>query len=496
MGLALLATIAATCNVNLSPTPPPTEPTTATSPAGAATTATAPPAVAASATLPSAAAATSSPAVELQPIAGGPVLLRSDMTLRRIVTVSEDSIKLALNPADGDLYFLTQAAGLYRVTLGDPPAASLVAAAGKFNGKAAGLAIGPDGTLYTVANKQVGDNTTQATIRRGTPNADGTYTWDTLATTVPYPLSDTYYDHLYNGITVSPDGQFVFVNAGSRTDHGEEEANGGAFPGLRDVALTARIFRLPADAVDLELPNDEAALEALGVVYAGGTRNAFDLEFAPNGELFAVDNGPDADYPDELNWIQPGRHYGFPWRFGDHDNPQQFPDYDGATDLHLQTGFSAVDNGLYRNDPTFPPAPGSFTDPLANLGPAAAQYRGDDGAQRDAAAEGSQLLTFTPHRSPLGLVFATDAGLPADLQPANGGLSAFILSFGAAAGTLTDTGQDLLHLALTQTGDSYQFVARQIARDFKNPIDAVLIGNHLFVLEFGQDGALWEIAFQ
>ena len=168
------------------------------------------------------------------------------------------------------------------------------------------------------------------------------------------------------------------------------------------MALTARILRLPISAVDLALPNDEAALAALGVVYATGTRNAFDLAFAPNGDLFAVDNGPDADYPDELNWIQPGQRYGFPWRFGTSDNPQQFPTYNPDTDKHLNHDFVAVQRGTYDNDPTYPAAPGGFTDPVANLGPAAAQYRADDGSQHDAAAEAKPLNTFTPHRSPAG----------------------------------------------------------------------------------------------
>jgi len=58
-------------------------------------------------------------------------------------------------------------------------------------------------------------------------------------------LSDTYFDHLYNGIIVSLDGKWVYINGGSRTDHGEVEDNAGAFPDTRDVALTARILAFP-----------------------------------------------------------------------------------------------------------------------------------------------------------------------------------------------------------------------------------------------------------
>ena len=441
--------------------------------------------------------ATAAP-VTNQPIPGGPVLLRSDMSLRQVTEVGGGAAKLALNPVDGKLYVLLPTDGVYRV---DPTAASAskeavaTATASVFPGTSEGLTFGADGTMYVVTNESL-NHRNQATVRRGKPDGSGGYTWSVLAQTVPYPLSETNYDHLWNGITLSPDGKYVFVNAGSRTDHGEVEDAGLRFTDARDVALTARIFRLPSDADNLQLPNDEAALAALGVVYATGTRNAFDLAFAPNGDLFAVDNGPDADYPDELNWIRPGLRYGFPWRFGLVDNPQQFPDYNPANDKHLNQDFGAVQSGTYKKDPTFPKAPGAFADPVINLGPASTEYRADDGASHNAAAEGKSLNTFTPHRSPLGLVFFTDAKLPADLLGDSTRLSALISSWGAAGGSLTDKGQDLLHMLLTKNGDNYQSVTTQIARGFKNPVAAVLIENRYYLLENGGNGVIWEITFK
>ena len=60
---------------------------------------------------------------------------------------------------------------------------------------------------------------------------------------------------------------------------------------------------------------------------------------------------------DELNWLRPGLHFGFPWRIGGADNPQQFPDYNPSTDKHLNQDFVAVQKGTYKKDPTFPKAP-------------------------------------------------------------------------------------------------------------------------------------------
>jgi glucose/arabinose dehydrogenase len=434
--------------------------------------------------------------IESQPVPQGPILLRAGITLRKVIGVGEGNVKMARNPVDGALYYLNPANGIYGVQLTPPTSTNKVAAKRDIvaDGDPAGMTFGPDGTLYVVVNRKVDKNHTQAIIRKGTPGGAGQITWATLASTEPYPLSNANFDHLYNGIVASPDGRWLYVNAGSRTDHGEVESSGGAFPDTREVPLTSAIFRVPADARDLVLPAGETALKPY--LFADGTRNAYDLRFAPNGDLFAVDNGPDSDYPDELNWIREGQHYGFPWRFGNQDNPQQFASYDSSKDVRLPADYVAVKTGTYHNDPTYPKPPAiKFADPVINLGPDAAQYRGDDGLQHDAAAEGKPLSTFTPHRSPLGLAFSSDPKMPADLRSSNSSFSAFVLSWGAAGGTLSDKGQDLLHIQLTKRGDNYEAVTNQFARGFNNPIDAVTIENRLYVLEYGKDAALWELTF-
>jgi glucose/arabinose dehydrogenase len=420
------------------------------------------------------------------------------MSLRSAARVGAGSIKLEIDPLSGDFYILNPGSGLQRLKIGQSDELEKVANPADIveNADLTGMTFGPDGALYVVANRTVDGINNQAVIRKGTPNANGNFEWKTLAQTEPYPLSNTPFDHRFNGALVSADGKWIYVNSGSRTDHGEVEDNDQNFVDTREIALTAKIFKIPTDAEDLLLPNDEEALKSGGLIFAWGTRNAFDMAFAPNGDLFAVDNGPDADFPDELNWLREGLHYGFPWKFGDQDNPQQFPDYTSVGDKRLSPDFTAVQIGAYRRDPQFPKSPGGFTLPVANLGPDAAQYRADDGAQQDAAQEGKPLYTFTPHRSPLGLVFVTSAGMPADYQDDEDTFGAFLLSWGAAGGTLTDKGQDLLYLQLTKQNDNYEAITTQIARDFDNPIDAVLIENRLYVLDFGADGTLWEITFQ
>ena len=438
-----------------------------------------------------------------QPVAGGPTLLDSRLALRYVASIPVNSIRIAYDATQKILLMLNMEQGLVRI---DPTTGikDIVASPADIleGATASGLAVAANGTVYVSGNQTLG-TMTKAVIRRGVPSGQATsvnksyrwatYTWTTVASTVPYPRSDTPFDHLFNGIAISPDQQYIVVNSGSRTDHGEIESQNGTFPDLREIPLTSRMFKLPANGTDIVLTNSEEGVAPY--VYALGFRNSYDPVFAPNGILFAGDNGPDADLPDELNAITPGLHYGFPWRFGTTDTPQRDPAYDPSTDGYLNPDFTAVQIGAYANDPAYPAAPTTFVDPIRNVGPAAVQYRTSDGVAHDAANEGTSIASFTPHRSPLGLVFA-DQAFPVSWQASGTNLNAFILSWGAAGGSLTDRGQDMLALELTPAGSSYRMTARQLVRGLRNPIDAASIDNRVYVLEFGDNVALWEITFQ
>jgi len=56
-------------------------------------------------------------AIESQPIAGGPVLLRSGISLRSLANVDGGSIKLELHPQTGDLYIHNPGTGLRRLKM-------------------------------------------------------------------------------------------------------------------------------------------------------------------------------------------------------------------------------------------------------------------------------------------------------------------------------------------------------------------------------------------
>ena len=436
-----------------------------------------------------------------------PFSLNPNLQIRLILNTTNatgsPSIRIAKDPRNNDLYYSKFNGDIYRITLqpgnGTSTSTKLYGAADHgIPDSAQGMAIGPDGTIYLVGNFTVG-NSTYAKIMKGVPQSNGARVWSVLAGTDLYPRSRTAFDHVFNGIIVSPDGNWIFLNSGSRTDHGEVEDVGGVFPNTREVALTAKIFRLPASASNLSLPNDTNVLRNAGYIFAEGTRNSFDFAWAPNGDLFATENGPDRDMSDELNWLRQGLHFGFPWRIGGADNPQQFPNYDPSTDRLLDSRFVGVGGGTYHNDPTFPPKPPNLMEPVINIGPDADKFRDPATGQiKDASDLGLKLSTFTAHRSPLGLVFDTVGAMDVPFQ--NHG---FMASFtpgdpngNSVAGPFFDASQDLVDLQLTSLGGTnYQARVTTLVGGFTTPIDAEIIGNRIYVLEYSGNQGVWEITF-
>ncbi|MHC5824441.1 MAG: hypothetical protein ACYT04_53525, partial [Nostoc sp.] len=107
------------------------------------------------------------------------------------------------------------------------------------------------------------------------------------------------------------------------------------------------------------------------------------------------------------------------------------------------------------------------------------------------------ISTFTAHRSPLGLVFDTQGVMSPEFKR-----DGFMLSFTPGdptgqklPGPFKDASQDLLHLKLTKVGTTnYKLNATRIVEGFSNPIDAEIIGNKIYVIEYGGNQGIWEIS--
>jgi hypothetical protein len=339
-----------------------------------------------------------------------------------------------------------------------------------------GIVFGPDGALYVLAASK--DNVGVA-IRKGVAAAGGgARTWTTLVTTsVTFPAGHTDYDHTFSGIAISPDGMSLYFSSGSRTEHGEVEN------GLREVPLSSAIFKV-STTTPSDLKNTDEGVKPF--MFADGTRNTFDMAFNADGDLFGTENGPDLSLPDEINFLESGKHYGFPWRFGATDSPVLDPAYVGASDKRCNGGYGAckVTNGknLYNYDEMLvqlKPAGVTFTDPIVNMGPDAIMAMAS--ATADPVATPG-LAGITGHRSPLGIAFDTTGVLCGDYYK-----SGFVLSYGAlVASVLGDGGEDLLLIQPTKADGKYTMKTKQLASGIKTPMDSVLIGNKLFTAGYGQ----------
>jgi hypothetical protein len=417
-----------------------------------------------------------------------PKATRSDITIKQAGVVGNNTVRIKQDPVSGNFYVLQNNGIIQRINWSGGGSASFTTVFQTSDhglNAPLGMIFGKDGTMYLVGNDSTGQFGT-ATIVKGVPDAPGSEqrTWSIIAQTVAYPYGNIY-NHRMNGIVLNKQGDSIYVNSGAATDHGEIHG------GFREVGLTSIILKLPINGQNIVLQNDREWLRTNGFLFAEGIRNTFDLAYGPNGDLFGVENSDDRDDPEELNLLQQGHHYGFPWRIGGDNTPQQYTPYNPHTDPLLSP--SAWGGGslytTYSNDPAYPPRPDGivFTEPIPSIGPDADKFRDTtSGAVRNASALGLTISTFTPHRSVDGIVFDHDSLLAGNLK---GG--AFVISF-SNSGLITalgDTSQDLLHVAIIKQNGQYTAQVTKLISGLNSPLGIERAGNILYIVETGLQGS-------
>jgi len=424
---------------------------------------------------------------------------RSDITVKQLAVVGSNTVRIKRDPASGKLYIVQNNGIIQRVNFGIGGTASLTTVYTTANhglNAPLGITFGPDGTMYLAGNDSTGVIGT-ATVVKGVPVSPGSEnrTWSVIAQTVGYRYGNIY-NHRVNAIILNPTGDSLYVNSGASTDHGE------AHGGYREAGLTSCIWKLPIDGDSIILHDDREWLRSNGYLFSEGTRNTFDFAYAGNGDLFGPENSDDRDDPEELNWLQEGHHYGFPWRIGGDNTPQQYTPYDPHTDPLLSPNAWGGGNGMlyttYSNDPTYPPRPDSvtFTEPIPNFGPDADKFRDTTtGVVRDASVLDSSLTTFTPHLSIDGIVFDRDSLLKGDLKG-----NAFVISFSNSSliTAMGDTSQNLMSIALTKTDGKYIAHVTKLVTGFNSPLGLEMVGDTLYIVETGlqysnNSPKLWQV---
>lgn len=440
-----------------------------------------------------------------------PVPLRTDIKISEVMKAKAEGVRIEVDPVNGWIVYATVPGEIYAL-LEDSSGNwrdSLLYTASQHGITFLQGMVFHDSTLYLSGNVW-DDSLTKGYVVAAAMQASGNRTFELMVESDWYAMATPFADHGFSGLVVHPKGDSLYVSSGSRTHHGEVRDNNGRWPGVREVPLTAKVFRFSVDTRNLMLPNDSAQLQASGHIWCEGIRNTFSMAFDPFNRLFGVDNSGGRDDPEELNWLQYGHHYGFPWEMGGNLNPQQYPNYDPAKDKLVNPNAPGIANGWYVNDPGFPQMPAglTITPPLSNLGPDADFIRDSiTGRIRDASQEGLSIKSFTTHRSPVGLVFDWQGHLGGGLMH-----GAFMLSFmpgGDSSGYTpqspwgspavpVDPSEDLLFLDIQNNSSGQSptdFNAHRIAEGFLLPVDACLDRNVMYVLEYwtGTPRSIWKV---
>ena len=301
---------------------------------------------------------------------------RSDITIKQLAVVGNNTVRIKRDPVSKRLYIVQNNGLIQRVNFGVGGSATFTTvyqpSVDSVNAPL-GITFGPDGTMYLTGNDSTGVIGT-ALVVKGVPDSAGSEnrTWSVIARTVGYRYGNIY-NHRVSAVILNPTGDSLYVNSGAATDHGEMH------DGYREAGLTSCIWKLPTSGHDIVLQDDREWLRSNGYLFAEGIRNTFDFAYAGNGDLIGPENSDDRDDPEELNWLQEGHHYGFPWRIGGDNTPQQYTPYNPHTDP-LLSPYAWGGGDLYvtySEDSTYPARPDSiiFTEPIPSIGPDADKFR-------------------------------------------------------------------------------------------------------------------------
>ena len=239
-------------------------------------------------------------------------------------------VALAFDDA-GRLYAADQHGGLYRMTvpaIGSGEAVTRVDSIALDIGKANGLLWAFD-ALYVVVNSEEGLGDHNSGIYRLT-DTDGDDALDRIETLVTMEGAGEHGPH---SIIPSPDGEMLYFIAGNHTDLPAEYTRLHPGPWREDQLLPAIVDprghandRMAPGGWIARMNPDGSGFE----IVSSGFRNAYDIAFNADGELFTFD--ADMEWDMGMPWYRPIRicHVTsaseFGWRTGTGKWPAYYPD--------------------------------------------------------------------------------------------------------------------------------------------------------------------------
>jgi glucose/arabinose dehydrogenase/mono/diheme cytochrome c family protein len=357
---------------------------------------------------------------------------------REVVRMPDSPVRFASDGSGKTLYVLCADADIYRVEPEIGALRKIIAAtnyidSSRGDANSVGFCLDRQGRFYIVVNQRNESGrivTNEVTIYRTSATRDGDPAEPVPWFKTAYPWGVGPFNHGVGCAALGPDG-LLYVASGSRTDGGETGDDPRLWTG-GEHELTSCLWRL-----------DPAAASPRLEIYARGIRNAYGLCWDDQGRLFATENGPDANAPEELNRIEKGKHYGFPHTFADWTR---------------------------KAYPYSPEAPrgAEFALPVANLGP-------------DAGFAGQPVYTFDPHSSPAGIVFLGNE-FPRSCRG-----TFWVARFGNLLRLDKDVGFDLLQIRVRSGSNGADTASvNRIMAPLARPLDLHISGGRVYLCEYSR----------
>ena len=355
-------------------------------------------------------------------------------SIREVVRFTENPVRLALKPGGRELFVLSEPGNIWSVDPRSPRLRQVLRGEQYVEPKRGsvgtlGFTFDKAGRLFVTSNRRLDTKpfvTNEVTIYRSA-GARTPFTLEPFVRLI-YPWGIGPFNHGVSHIAQGPDG-FLYVTSGSRTDGNELGKDPHFFDG-GEVEMTACLWRV--DPESAKVPE----------IFARGLRNSFGFCWNDADEMFATENGPDADMPEELNLIKRGQHYGFPFQFGASTNKPYAYTPDASAGV-------------------------TFTRPVLNLGPGG-------------SLDGTPTSTFDPHSSPAGIIFCGQT-FPESLRG-----TFLVTRFGNLLKRERDVGFDLLQMRVKKTAAGYEAETKTWLAPLARPIDVLAVNGALYVLEYSR----------